>query len=71
MQAFSPFASGLGSVGGDVDLLVRLPDSADLLDVAGLALALEEILQVKVDVVPEGSLTPDALAAVERDAIPL
>jgi predicted nucleotidyltransferase len=40
----------------DIDLLVDLPQEADLLDLIGLSQFLEELLRHKVDVVPKGAL---------------
>jgi predicted nucleotidyltransferase len=40
----------------DVDILVDLPQEADLLDLIGLSQFLEERLHKKVDVVPKRSL---------------
>jgi predicted nucleotidyltransferase len=40
----------------DIDILVDLPQEADLLDLIGLSQYLEELLRHKVDVVPKGAL---------------
>jgi uncharacterized protein len=40
----------------DIDILVDLPEEADLLDLIGLSQFLEERLHHKVDVVPKKSL---------------
>ena len=42
----------------DIDLLVELPETASLLELASLKLDLEEILQSKVDVLTFDSLHP-------------
>jgi predicted nucleotidyltransferase len=42
----------------DIDLLVELPETASLLELASLKLDLEEILQRKVDVLTFDSLHP-------------
>lgn len=42
----------------DIDLLVELPESASLLELASLKLDLEEILKRKVDVLTYDSLHP-------------
>ncbi len=42
--------------GSDIDVLVRFGEGADLLDLVGLGLFLEETLKQKVDVVPEDAL---------------
>ena len=40
----------------DIDILIDLPEEADLLDLIGLGQYLEERLHHKVDVVPKASL---------------
>jgi predicted nucleotidyltransferase len=42
----------------DIDLLVKLPETASLLELANLKLDLEEILKKKVDVLTFDSLHP-------------
>jgi len=42
----------------DIDLLVELPETASLLELASLKLDLEEVLQRKVDVLTFDSLHP-------------
>jgi len=44
--------------GSDIDLLVELPLTASLFDLAGLKLDLEEMLGKKVDVLTYNSLNP-------------
>ncbi len=49
---FGSYARGESHRSSDVDVLVDFEESADLLDLVGLALFLEEQLKCKVDVVP-------------------
>lgn len=42
--------------GSDIDILVELPNEADLLDLIGLGQFLEERLHQRVDVVPKRAL---------------
>jgi predicted nucleotidyltransferase len=53
----------------DVDILVDFEDGADLLDLSGLALFLEERLQRKVDLVPRRALRPELRDAVFREVV--
>lgn len=55
----------------DVDLLVDFAEGADLLDLVGLGLYLEELLGRKVDVVPRHALRPEIRDTVLRDLVPV
>jgi len=55
----------------DVDLLVDFADGADLLDLVGLGLYLEELLGRKVDVVSRHALRPEIRDTVFRDLVPV
>ncbi len=45
--------------GSDIDLLVDLGGTADLLDLIGISQYLEEKLHARVDVVPRNALRPE------------
>jgi predicted nucleotidyltransferase len=53
---FGSFAMESQKPGSDIDVLVRFKENADLFDLIGLAMFLEEKLGQKVDVVPEAAL---------------
>ncbi len=53
---FGSFVRGGQKPGSDIDVLVRFKEDADLFDLVGLAIFLEEKLKQKVDVVPEAAL---------------
>ena len=53
---FGSYARGEEKEGSDVDLLVDFGSEADLFDLVGLGLFLEEKLHLKVDVVPQKAL---------------
>jgi hypothetical protein len=53
---FGSFVREAQKPGSDIDVLVRFGEGADLLDLVGLGLFLEEKLGRKVDVVPEDAL---------------
>ena len=55
---FGSMVTGEATGGSDVDMLVEFEGKKSLLDLAGLKLALEELLGRKVDVITYGSLNP-------------
>ncbi len=61
---FGSVARAEDSPDSDIDILVELPDSASLLELAGLKIELEEALHRQVDV-----LTYDSLHPLLRDSI--
>jgi len=66
---FGSYAQGNASQESDVDILVRFEKSADLFDLVGLSLFLEEKLQCKVDVVPEDDIRPELKKSILEEAI--
>jgi predicted nucleotidyltransferase len=55
---FGSVVRGVATKRSDIDLLVKLPNNASLLDLAGLKIELEERLGKKVDVLTYNSLHP-------------
>jgi hypothetical protein len=55
---FGSYARGDAKKGSDLDLLVQFVRGKSLLDLAGLQIALEESLKMKVDVLTYNSLHP-------------
>ena len=55
----------------DIDILVDFKDDADLFDLVGLALFLEEKLNQKVDVVPKRALREEIKGSVLKEVISL
>lgn len=55
---FGSFARGKSSKRSDIDLLVEFKGEKSLLDLAGLKIALQELLKIKVDVLTYNSLHP-------------
>lgn len=53
----------------DIDILVEFEENADLFDLVGLALFLEEKLKRKVDVVPKAALRDELRGYILRDVI--
>lgn len=71
LRVFGSVARGEDTRDSDVDLLVDLPDGFSLFSVARLQRDLEEILGVRVEVVPASDLKPGVRANVERDLVSL
>ena len=55
---FGSIVRGEMSEESDIDLLVELPETASLLDLAGLKIDIEELLSRNVDVLTYNSLHP-------------
>ncbi|MDO9575578.1 MAG: nucleotidyltransferase family protein [bacterium] len=55
---FGSFARGENTEASDIDILVEFKGEKSLLDLAGLKIALEELLRMKVDVLTYNSLNP-------------
>lgn len=70
-RIFGSVARGDDHEGSDVDLLVDFPPDTSLLDVIGIQMELEELLGVRVDLVPATGLKQRVRAAAEPDLIAL
>ena len=66
---FGSFVRGEQSGRSDIDVLVEFEEEADLFDLVGMALFLEERLQRKVDVVPKRALRPELQEPVLGEVI--
>ena len=55
--------------GSDIDILVDFEDVADLFDLTGLAIFLENEFQQKVDVVPKRALREELQESILNEAI--
>jgi hypothetical protein len=71
IELFGSVTRGEQSKTGDIDILVDFEEHADLLDLSGLALFLEEKLKRKVDVVPRRALRQEIKKSVLKEAISL
>lgn len=69
LELFGSVARDDHSEGSDVDILVDFTKDADLFDLTGLSLFLEEKLGQKVDIVPKRALRPELSHDVLTDAI--
>jgi predicted nucleotidyltransferase len=64
---FGSFVRGGQSESSDIDILVDFDEEADLFDLVGLALFLEEKLHRKVDVVSKRALRAEIRESVLRE----
>lgn len=67
LGVFGSVARGEDNVSSDVDIMAEFDEDADLLDLMGLSLFLEERLQRKVDVVSKRALRSETQDAVLRE----
>jgi predicted nucleotidyltransferase len=68
---FGSFARGQQSESSDIDVLVEFEEHADLFDLSGLALFLEEELQHKVDIVSRKALRMELQETVLAEVVPV
>ncbi|HET8577205.1 MAG TPA: nucleotidyltransferase family protein [Methylomirabilota bacterium] len=71
VRVFGSVARGDAGPDSDVDLLIDLEEGRSLFDHARLQVALERLLNRKVDVVSARGLKPRIRDRVLRDAVPL
>lgn len=69
LAVFGSVARDQAQPGSDVDLLVDLPGGTSLFQHAELKLAMEDLLQHKVDLIRRRNLRPSLRARVEAEAI--
>jgi predicted nucleotidyltransferase len=69
ISLFGSFVREEQGVSSDIDLFAEFEDNADLFDLIGLALYLEEILQRPVDVVPKQALRAELRESVLHQAV--
>lgn len=68
---FGSFARGEQNVNSDIDILVEFEEAADLFDLMGLALYLEEVLDRKVDIVSRRALKTELKQSILQEVIAL
>lgn len=56
---FGSFVRGEQREGSDLDVLVEFGEAVSLLDLVGLEIYLSDLLEMKVDVVPEEDIRPE------------
>ena len=68
---FGSFVRGEQRAGSDIDVLVEFAEDADLFDLLGLTLYLEETLQREVDVIPQRALREELRETVLQEVMPV
>ena len=68
---FGSRARGEEKPGSDIDLLVRFKEQKGLFELVGLERDLSESLNIKVDLVTEGGLSPLLKSEVMKDLQPI
>ena len=71
IELFGSFAQGKQKENSDIDILANFEEGADLFDLIGLALFLEEEFRQKVDVVPKRALRTELRESVLKEAVPI
>ena len=71
VRVFGSCARGDNSRSSDVDFLVDLEPGRTLMDLGGLLMELQDLLQTRVDVSTLNMLRPKVKEAAARDAVPL
>lgn len=66
---FGSFVRGEQNANSDIDILADFEDGADLFDLIGLTLYLEETFQRPVDVVPKRALRAELQDSVLREVV--
>jgi uncharacterized protein len=71
VRVFGSVARGEASESSDIDLLVEIDFGRSLLDVVGLWLDLQELLNRKVDLLTDGGVNPHLRERILAEARPL
>ena len=71
MEVFGSLVRGEGKESSDIDILVEFEEGADLFDLTGLAVFLEEELKQRVDIVPKRALREELREVILREAVPI
>jgi predicted nucleotidyltransferase len=71
LRVFGSVARGVAEADSDLDLLVDFPDSPSFEQFMDLKLALEDLLNVRVDLVTRKGLRAELRDRIEHEALPL
>jgi uncharacterized protein len=71
VRVFGSTGRGEADASSDLDLLVEMSEGRSLLDLVALSNDLEDALDIKVDVVTEGSLSPYLRERILDEAVAL
>jgi len=66
---FGSYVRGEQKEESDIDILVRFGEDATLFDFVGLSLFLEEILGIKVDIVPQDTIRDEIREKIMNEVI--
>jgi hypothetical protein len=69
IQLFGSYVRGEKNFRGDIDILADFEDGADLLDLVGLPIFLEDEFKQKVDVVPKRALREELQESILSEAV--
>ena len=69
LGVFGSFVRDEQSQSSDVDLLVRFFEGASLFDLSGLAIFLEDILQLKVDIISERAVREELKETIYKELV--
>jgi uncharacterized protein len=71
LRVFGSVARGQDTDDSDLDLLVHVPEGTGLLALGRFAQELEDLLHVRIDVVPDDSVKPRVRDSIQSDLVPL
>jgi predicted nucleotidyltransferase len=71
ISLFGSFVRGEQTENSDIDLLTEFEDTADLFDLIGLELYLEDVFNRSVDVVPKQALRAELRETVLQQVVPI
>ena len=71
IRVFGSVARGQARADSDIDFLVDMDEGRSLLDLSGLLMDLESLLNIRVDVVTESGLSPHLRDRILNEATPL
>jgi uncharacterized protein len=69
ISLFGSFVRKEQSEDSDIDILIEFDNNADLFDLIGLELSLEDIFEHKVDVVPKQALRPELRESILQQIV--
>jgi uncharacterized protein len=69
ISLFGSFVRKEQSEDSDIDILIEFDNNADLFDLIGLELSLEDIFEHKVDVVPKQALRPELRQSILQQIV--
>jgi uncharacterized protein len=71
VRVFGSVARGEADAASDVDFLIEFDPKKSLFDLGALLMDLQDLLEVKVDVVPEDWMRPQVRELAMQDVVPL